>query len=112
MVFREGASSAGVVIAGVGPHLVGASASDGTVLWKRTIAGRKDRSALLIAFQHDRVIAGRDDELVCIDQRSGRIVWKAESPVAIATLIVPTLRRTSAAQQKLHWIPPMKPTRE
>ena len=88
MVFREGASSAGVVIAAVGPHLVGADASDGRVLWKRTIGAVKDRSVLLIALQHDRVIAGRGNDLVCIDQRSGQIVWKAESPIATLTLLV------------------------
>ncbi len=88
MVFREGASSAGMVIAAVGPHLVGADATDGTVLWKRTIGAVKDRSVLLIALQHENVIAGRGNDLVCINQRSGEIVWKTESPVAMLTLLV------------------------
>lgn len=88
MVFRENVLSAGVVMAAIGPHLVGADASNGKQLWKRIIGSLRDKSVLLIALQHDRIIAGRGNDLLCIDQRSGEIVWKVETPVAVLSLLV------------------------
>lgn len=88
MVFREDASSAGVLVVAVGPHVIGADANTGKQLWKRTIGSMKDKSVLLLAYQRDRIIAGRGNDLVCIEQRSGSIVWKVETPISMLTLLV------------------------
>ncbi|MDB4933209.1 MAG: hypothetical protein JWP87_181 [Labilithrix sp.] len=86
MAYRDLVPSS-VLVAGIGPHLVGAAADTGKLLWKATIGSTKDKDVLRIALDEENVIAARGNELWCLHQRSGKIEWKVQSPIGATTVL-------------------------
>lgn len=84
-IFSTPAVSAGVVYFHVrDDHVYALAADDGSLLWKtpapspqRWIAVFQDLTKSSPAVDRERVYVGIDRDLVALDRKSGRVIWKA-----------------------------------
>ena len=98
MAFRDAAGPNDVLLVATGRQVVAADPSTGKILWRHTIGASKGKSIARMGLLGEQVVVARDEDLHCLDQRTGEVLWKAESPIAVDALIVSTSRRIFVAR--------------
>lgn len=98
MSFREQAPNASVLVTATANQIVGADEATGEVVWRHSIGSSRNQAVTRVAFSRECVVLARDQDLHCRDQRTGALVWKAQSPVSAEALIVSASGRIFVAR--------------